>query len=72
MDVTPTVVDTGLHTPADLVGWRLGMAQFASFVATLDKEARARLWQDALRRVAADPQPLHSHVLFCLGRSAPV
>jgi SAM-dependent methyltransferase len=42
-------------TPADLVAWRLGMAQVASFVAALDDDAREALVADALGRLGAPP-----------------
>jgi len=44
-----TMVATGLSGPAQLAGWRLGMAHVAPFVATLDPPRRA-----ALRRAAED------------------
>jgi ubiquinone/menaquinone biosynthesis C-methylase UbiE len=44
--------------PADLVAWRLGMAQFASFLAAQDPSERADLVTDALARLGPSPPPL--------------
>jgi SAM-dependent methyltransferase len=41
--------------PADLVAWRLGMAQAAPFVATLDPAAQARLTPRALELLGTAP-----------------
>ena len=35
VEVTVRTVDAGLRTPAEIVDWRLGMAQLAQFVASL-------------------------------------
>jgi SAM-dependent methyltransferase len=45
-------VDTGLDTPAAAVAWRLGMAQLAPFVSSLDPDVRARAWAAAEESVA--------------------
>ena len=47
--VTVHTVDTGLRTPAEIVGWRLGMAQLAQFVDDLPAPRRAEA-----RRAAED------------------
>ena len=43
---------------ADLVEWRLGMAQAAPFVAALPPDTRAALAADALERLGAEPPTL--------------
>jgi hypothetical protein len=40
IDVIVRTVDTGLATPAEVVDWRLGMAQLAQFVAGLPPDRR--------------------------------
>ena len=49
VEVTVRTVDTGLRTPAEIVGWRLGMAQLAQFVEGLTEPRRAEV-----RRAAED------------------
>jgi SAM-dependent methyltransferase len=44
--------------PADLVAWRLGMAQLAPFVATLSSDGRAALAADAQARLGPSPPTL--------------
>jgi len=44
--------------PADLVAWRLGMAQVAPFVATLGPAERTRVTARALALLGSDPPPL--------------
>jgi ubiquinone/menaquinone biosynthesis C-methylase UbiE len=51
------VTITGLG-PADLVAWRLGMAQLAPWVERLDETRRGQLVEDALDRLGSDPPPL--------------
>ena len=41
VDVDTVQVETGVTTSADLADWRLGMAQYAPFLATLDAPASA-------------------------------
>lgn len=48
--------------PADLVDWRLGMAQLAPFVATLDADTRHRLRERAIE-LLVDPVPLIRSVI---------
>ena len=50
-------------SPSDLVAWRLGMAQLAPFVATLDPPERTRLAQVALDRLGPHPPPLVRRIL---------
>jgi SAM-dependent methyltransferase len=61
-------VDTGVSSPAALVGWRLGMAQVAPFVAGLPPGRRAALEAEALAAVGPDPQPLRPTVLMLSSR----
>jgi ubiquinone/menaquinone biosynthesis C-methylase UbiE len=58
--VRTMTVPTGLATPAELVSWRLGLAQFAPFLRSLDRPARAAVRRAAERAVAtaAVPGPL--------------
>ncbi len=51
-----------LDAPA-LVGWRLGMAHVAPFVATLDPFERAGLIEDAITRLGEDWPPLVRSIL---------
>jgi ubiquinone/menaquinone biosynthesis C-methylase UbiE len=51
-------------TPAEVVGWRLGMAQLAPFVAGLAPDARAALVADAHAAVAAVTEPVRMAVLL--------
>jgi SAM-dependent methyltransferase len=44
--------------PADLVAWRLGMAQVAAFMARLDDSERAELQAEAVRRMGPSPPTL--------------
>jgi len=48
-------VDTGLHTPGDLVSWRLGMAHTAPFAATLAPDELALARREAEDAVAGMP-----------------
>ncbi len=52
VDVTVRTVDTGLRTPAEIVDWRLGMAQLAQFVAGLSPARRAEIHGAAEEAVA--------------------
>jgi SAM-dependent methyltransferase len=58
-------VPTGLVSPAELAAWRLGLAQFAPFLRSLDEPARSaarraaeRAVQRAVERAGAGQQPL--------------
>ena len=52
--------DLGRH---DLVEWRLGMAQFAPFVATLDGDTRRQLIDDAMASLDDDSPLIRSIVI---------
>ena len=52
IEVTIRAVDTGLRTPAEIVDWRLGMAQMAQFVQSLAAPRRAEARQAAEDAVA--------------------
>jgi SAM-dependent methyltransferase len=52
---TTVAVSTGVDTPADLVRWRLGMAQFAPWVATLPADVRADLLRTAEAALSGAP-----------------
>lgn len=54
-DAEVVEVDTGLGAPADLVGWRLGMAHLAPYVAGLEPEQRQRARRDAEEAVTGMP-----------------
>ena len=47
-----------------MVAWRLGLAQSAGFVATLDPNGRERLGRRAVELLGADPPPLVRRVIF--------
>jgi SAM-dependent methyltransferase len=57
-------VSFGDLAPADLVAWRLGMAQSAPFVASLDPGARAEISARGLEVLGGDPPPLVRRVIF--------
>ena len=40
VSIAQLTVDTGLRTPAEIAAWRLGMAQFAPFIASLSPARR--------------------------------
>jgi ubiquinone/menaquinone biosynthesis C-methylase UbiE len=52
VSITRLTVDTGLRTPAEIVAWRLGMAQLAPFVASLPQARREEARQAAEEAVA--------------------
>jgi demethylmenaquinone methyltransferase/2-methoxy-6-polyprenyl-1,4-benzoquinol methylase len=56
--VAEVTVDLPDLTPADLVAWRLGMAQSAPFLATLAPAARARVHTRARHLLGPTPPPL--------------
>jgi ubiquinone/menaquinone biosynthesis C-methylase UbiE len=60
VQVRTTDVRTGLVTPAELASWRLGLAQFAPFLASLDAPDRAAVRRAAEHAVAglAASEPL--------------
>lgn len=53
--------------PGDLVGWRLGMAQHASFVASLTPEARRAVRATAVDRLGDEPPPLVRSIVVATG-----
>jgi SAM-dependent methyltransferase len=57
VQVRTIVVPTGLSTPAQLASWRLGMANVAVFVRSLDAPRRAAVWRAAERAVVGS-EPL--------------
>ncbi len=57
-------VDTGLHTPGDLVDWRFGMAHTAPYVAALPPDERAQLRREAEAAVAGLPPLVVSMVVL--------
>ena len=59
-------VDVGLATPEDVVGWRLGMAHLAPWVASLP-EIRRRRATEAAREAVADLGPVVIDVLLVSG-----
>lgn len=62
-------VDSGLRTPAELVGWRLGMAESAHFLEALDAHRREAVTQAAIHALGPDPEPLRRPVLVLVARS---
>jgi ubiquinone/menaquinone biosynthesis C-methylase UbiE len=65
-------VDTGLSTAAELVAWRLGMAEQATYLSTLNPADRAALTADAVNSVAAlgsSPKPMSRQVLLLTARA---
>jgi SAM-dependent methyltransferase len=67
-DATIVEVDTGLHTPADLVAWRLGMAHTAPYAATLAPEELDRARREAEDAVAGMPPLVVSMVVLGASR----
>jgi hypothetical protein len=61
-------VDLPELTTAELVAWRLGMAQFAPFMAGLDAATRARVIATAERDLAGAP-PLRRSIIVFAGRA---
>ena len=55
VDVDTVQVETGVTTSADLADWRLGMAQYAPFLATLDAATLRALRRDVESAVAGTP-----------------
>ena len=64
-EVEPIRVPFADLAPADLVAWRLGMAQHAPFVASLAPEVRRRAFDTAVARLGANPPPLVRSILVC-------
>jgi len=62
--VEEVVVPTGLTDPAELVDYRLSMAQYAGWVADLDPRRREELWRRATDAAAEVMTPYAPTVLF--------
>jgi SAM-dependent methyltransferase len=56
-------------TPADLVAWRLGMAQVAPFVASLSGAGRQQVATRALDLLGPDPEPLVRRIILLTART---
>jgi ubiquinone/menaquinone biosynthesis C-methylase UbiE len=54
--------------PAEMVGWRLGMAQLAGFLERLDPAARRALTEEAIAGLGSDPPLLVRSVLYLAAR----
>jgi SAM-dependent methyltransferase len=50
--------------PADMVAWRMGLAQSAGFVEALDSDARSAVFRRALELLGPDPEPIVRRVIF--------
>jgi len=57
--------------PEQMVGWRMGLAQCAGFVETLDPPARERLAARALELLGPDPGTVVRRVVFLAATRAP-
>ena len=55
--------------PDALVGWRLGMAQFAGFVETLDDQQRRAVGARCRELLGDNPDPLVRRVIFIIARA---
>ncbi|MET0902005.1 MAG: class I SAM-dependent methyltransferase [Acidimicrobiales bacterium] len=55
-------------SPADLVAWRMGMAQVAPFIASLSKPARRRVEARALDLLGPHPEPLVRRMIILTAR----
>jgi ubiquinone/menaquinone biosynthesis C-methylase UbiE len=55
--------------PDALVGWRLGMAQFAGFVETLDDQQRRAVGVRCRELLGDNPDPLVRRVIFIIARA---
>lgn len=68
VEVVQLTVDTGLHTPAEIVSWRWGMANLAPFVAGLPEGRRAEARRAAEEAVAGiGPVLIDIQVLVATG-----
>jgi SAM-dependent methyltransferase len=68
VDVLHLAVETGLSSAEEIVGYRLGMAQFAPFVDSLDDTTRERLRLDAIAEIGALAAPMCAEILVLVGR----
>jgi ubiquinone/menaquinone biosynthesis C-methylase UbiE len=55
--------------PEAMVGWRLGMAQFAPFLEALEDQERRMIGTRALELLGHDPEPLVRRVIFIVARA---
>ena len=67
--VCTEIVDTGISTAAELVQWRLGMAQFAGWVRSLSADERTQFVMTAEAALGVRPQPLRRAVLILSSRA---
>ncbi|MGH9133150.1 MAG: class I SAM-dependent methyltransferase [Ilumatobacteraceae bacterium] len=58
--------------PREQVAWRLGMAQFADYLAGLEPASRRALEDEAIDALGSDPPVLERSVVFLAGRRAPL
>ncbi len=63
-EIQTVAVDAGPLTPRELVGWRLGHAHMAEFLARLPVGDRRRLVVEAERAVGPGRQPLRRELLI--------
>ncbi|MFN2592525.1 MAG: class I SAM-dependent methyltransferase [Candidatus Dormibacteria bacterium] len=68
--VSALSIDTGVHRPADIVDYRLGMAHLAPFVAGLSTDDAHALREEALAAVGPTPEPVVADVLILSSRVA--
>jgi ubiquinone/menaquinone biosynthesis C-methylase UbiE len=69
VQVRDMVVDTDITAPDALVDYRLGMAQHAEFLASLDAAARRALRAAAIARLGDAPPPLSLGLLVLVARA---
>jgi ubiquinone/menaquinone biosynthesis C-methylase UbiE len=60
-------VDLPDLVPEAMVGWRMGMAHLAPFLATVDAATRARITRRALELLGPSPPPLHRSIVVFAG-----
>jgi ubiquinone/menaquinone biosynthesis C-methylase UbiE len=68
-DVTAVRVPFPELGAAELVAWRVGLAQLAPFVERLPPDARTQLVADAVARLGADHPPLVRSILVMVARA---
>jgi hypothetical protein len=61
------VVDLPDLVPEAMVGWRMGMAQLAPFLATVDAATRRRVAERALAALGPTPPPLRRSTILYAG-----
>jgi SAM-dependent methyltransferase len=62
-------VDTGLRTARELVSYRLGRAELAAYLESLDENRRVALTAAAEEAVGRDPAPLRRTILVLTARA---